>query len=180
MKNLVSLVVLTVGLIAVSVVGTGCATYQKNDVVKRNHITKDACGNTVDLSTYEDHSKGWALVGSQSYNRKYWSQIPVGAENNVSITPMNSSGQTHYWTGSGSVGYSGGYAPTYNSVPTYYNGGSSYVRYPDQISYPPGAVYQQPGPSVYTRYGNQYSSPPGAVYPSYSTHGGGGHGGGRR
>lgn len=179
MKNLVSLVALVFALGLVSLVGTGCVTYQKNDVVKRNHIVKDACGNTQDLSTYEDHSKGFALIGTQSANRRYWSQIPVGSEPNVSITPMNGSGgPTHYWTGSDNIGYSGGYG---YSSPTYYGGGSSYTRYPDQISYPPGAVYVNPGPSVYTRYGNQYSSPPGAVYPSYSTHGGGGHsGGGRR
>lgn len=79
-KNLLVLI----ALVAVVSCTSGCMTYQRNAVVKKNHIvTTNADGSkTEDFSTVEDNSKGFAAAGSApaTANRRYMNQSPVGTE----------------------------------------------------------------------------------------------------
>lgn len=144
MKSLIRPAVMVVTLVVIIFGTTGCVTYQRNDVVKQNHIIKKTDGTVVDNSTYTDRSKSFALAGIPG-TRRYASQIAVGTEN--SNTPVV--GSTYYW----------------QSQPTVGQGGATYYgSYPNQVSSLPGAVYVNPGPSVYTRYPDQLSPLPGAVY----------------
>lgn len=139
MKNLVS----SVCLATVVFGGTGCATYQHNAIEKKNDIVRYANGTVVDHSTYTDRSRGFALVGTQGYQRHYDSEVAVGTESHtIQPIPANST----YWSGggyyggygavgfgygypvggygySGSVGVSGPYG--YSCAPPVYSGGGS-------------------------------------------------------
>lgn len=139
--------------VAALAVGNGCVTSQKNDVVKRNHIVvKNADGSsTEDFSVLEDKSRGFALAGTQSANRRYWNDAPVGTEAHVPRPPVivaPSYGSYGYGGGYGygSYGYNsygyGGYGGTYNASPT----GSRYGYYG-------GHHNPSYGPAIGHRYG---------------------------
>ncbi len=107
--------------VVVSFGGMGCASSQKNRIVKQNDI-KYADG-TVDKSRYEDSSSGFALVGSASATRRYGSDVAVGTEQS---RPIHQSGG--YITAP--AYYGGGYQ-------YYYGGGQVYDYTPQRYDYSP-------------------------------------------